>query len=197
MKKVLIIFGILLMVHSLSTWKVFPSEIRTVTTKSCPPTTCPAYGTYCRDADGDGYGDPADSIVHCIQELGYVPNCTDCDDTDQNVHGDCGCQCPEFSVTGCISGTVVNGPNGPPLPGMTVILKNMRTGIEDEVTTDSIGCYLFTNLMGRYILKLKGCKSRSSKRERTVVFVDFGTVNKNIVWWRNRCLTRCFYRVED
>jgi hypothetical protein len=37
---------------------------------------------YYRDLDGDGYGDPNDTINSCSAPAGYVLNNTDCDDTD-------------------------------------------------------------------------------------------------------------------
>lgn len=40
-----------------------------------------------RDADGDGYGDPDDTIVsNCVPPEGYVQNALDCDDTDATVN---------------------------------------------------------------------------------------------------------------
>jgi hypothetical protein len=42
--------------------------------------------TYYRDADGDGYGNPAISTVSCSKPKGYVTNNTDCDDTRSSVH---------------------------------------------------------------------------------------------------------------
>jgi uncharacterized delta-60 repeat protein len=41
---------------------------------------------YFEDADSDGYGNPASSVVACTQPGGYVVNGTDCDDTDVNVY---------------------------------------------------------------------------------------------------------------
>jgi len=46
--------------------------------------TCCAIATRYRDADGDGYGNPAVSISACIT-AGYVNNNTDCLDSDANV----------------------------------------------------------------------------------------------------------------
>ncbi len=41
--------------------------------------------TWYRDADGDGFGDPADLRSECYEELGYVGNSNDCDDTDPDT----------------------------------------------------------------------------------------------------------------
>ncbi len=45
---------------------------------------CIANTQFYRDADGDGYGDPANSTVVCSQPVGYVANNTDCNDRPSN-----------------------------------------------------------------------------------------------------------------
>ncbi len=44
--------------------------------------------TWYLDEDGDGYGNPADSLllVGCNRPEGYVLDNNDCDDTDENIH---------------------------------------------------------------------------------------------------------------
>ena len=47
---------------------------------------CVGLTTYYADADGDGYGDPDDSVDACAAPAGYVDNSDDCDDTNAAVH---------------------------------------------------------------------------------------------------------------
>ena len=42
--------------------------------------------TYYADADGDGYGNPNDTIIDCTAPSGYVSNSDDCDDTDASIY---------------------------------------------------------------------------------------------------------------
>jgi hypothetical protein len=52
-----------------------------MTDEGCAP---PIY--YYRDADGDGYGDPADSVVDTTPPPGYVANSDDCNDTNDEIY---------------------------------------------------------------------------------------------------------------
>jgi hypothetical protein len=50
--------------------------------------------TYYRDWDGDGYGDPEDTIIACSSDGSYVTNDDDCDDSDEaftSIEGDADC----------------------------------------------------------------------------------------------------------
>lgn len=45
--------------------------------------TCP---TWCRDADADGYGDPAGTQQTCAQPSGHVSDCSDCNDANNAIN---------------------------------------------------------------------------------------------------------------
>jgi hypothetical protein len=68
--------------------------------------------TYYRDSDGDGHGNPDDSIESCAAPTGYVSNSDDCDDTNAQINpgatekcdgkdNDCDGQIDEEGATGC------------------------------------------------------------------------------------------------
>jgi hypothetical protein len=42
--------------------------------------------TYYADFDGDGYGDPSDSVDSCSMPAGYIDNSDDCDDSSANLN---------------------------------------------------------------------------------------------------------------
>ena len=44
--------------------------------------------TWYADDDGDGYGDPAESVVSCFAPAQHVGNDEDCDDTDEDINPD-------------------------------------------------------------------------------------------------------------
>ncbi len=44
--------------------------------------------SWCADGDGDGFGDPDDTLTACLAPSGYVADSTDCDDGDAAVNPD-------------------------------------------------------------------------------------------------------------
>ena len=41
-----------------------------------------------QDADGDGYGNPANTQTDCLPHAGYVPRSRDCDDSNASINPD-------------------------------------------------------------------------------------------------------------
>jgi hypothetical protein len=62
------------------------ADTREINLELIPITECELQITYYADKDGDGYGDPNDSITACSQPEGYVTDNTDCDDTDASIN---------------------------------------------------------------------------------------------------------------
>jgi hypothetical protein len=52
----------------------------------------PADATWYADTDGDGFGDPANSTVDCIQPSGFVANSNDCNDSDNTAYTGAPCE---------------------------------------------------------------------------------------------------------
>jgi hypothetical protein len=48
--------------------------------------TCEVPTTWYADDDGDGFGDPSDSVEACSAPPGYIDDADDCDDDDNDVH---------------------------------------------------------------------------------------------------------------
>src|SRR5215471_16503040 len=58
------------------------------------------------------------------------------------------------AINGQIEGTVTD-PSGAVVPGVTVIIENVNTGLQRELKTDNSGFYRFTVLpLGTYRLKV-------------------------------------------
>jgi hypothetical protein len=50
------------------------------------PEDCQDKISFYQDADGDGYGNAAMSVLRCVQPDGYVPDASDCNDQDSTIH---------------------------------------------------------------------------------------------------------------
>ncbi len=62
--------------------------------------------TFYRDSDGDGFGDPANVVVGCIQPGGFVAVGGDCDDSRPDVHPDAAetCNARDDDCDGVVDG---------------------------------------------------------------------------------------------
>ncbi len=78
----------------------------------------------------------------------------------------------QASITGSISGTV-RDPSGAVMPGATVLVVNMRTGVRQTVTTDSRGFYSFPELpIGEYEIMIQKAGFRQYKQTGLVLDVN-------------------------
>ncbi|MGR3309426.1 MAG: S8 family serine peptidase [Candidatus Brocadiales bacterium] len=109
---------------STATTRTVVSTITTTTTFTTT-TTCT---TYCKDADGDGYGNPNDTIQDCAQSSDYVPDCSDCDDTNPAVNPGATELCNDGIDNDCDTLADCNNPNcvSPAECANTTYLKKSR-----------------------------------------------------------------------
>ncbi len=82
----------------------------------CVDGDAPCGDTWYRDADGDQYGNPADSTTSELQPAGYVSDYTDCDDSRSDVHPGVAEVCGDSVDNNC-SGQVNENCTDPPPSG--------------------------------------------------------------------------------
>jgi formylglycine-generating enzyme required for sulfatase activity len=92
-------------------------------------------GTYYFDGDGDGYGDPTDSITACSSDGSYVTNDDDCDDADEATS--------PYAIEECdgkdndCDGAIDDGACG---PGDEYVADHGGTMIKIDAQTFEMGC---------------------------------------------------------
>ncbi len=87
----------------------------------------PCGDTWYRDADGDQYGDPADSITSMSKPAGYVSEQTDCDDSRSDVHPGVAEACEDSVDNNCDGQVDENCDGSPPSSNDTD-----QDGVADE-----------------------------------------------------------------
>ncbi|HHT9125394.1 MAG TPA: carboxypeptidase-like regulatory domain-containing protein [Candidatus Brocadiia bacterium] len=190
MKRILVISGILLMVHSLTSYNVFSSEIGTVTSASATASRTQAiiYGTVreftpgCWMVSGINYNTSnyeyyelsgGDSELYVYGQKAYVigsTGATNCTGVMEVLEVESytivsACPCDPESYASCLSGRVTNR-KGEPLEGMTVTLKGGHMGgeqIRRRTRTDEDGCYYFSGLDGSYRVRVRDCERGGRK----------------------------------
>jgi hypothetical protein len=190
-KKILTVFGMLLTAYSLSTCKVFSSDIETVTTASttAAASTITVYGTIrefapdCWMVEGYNYynsqyeyyelsGGSPDLYVYGLRAYvtGQVgtTNCTGVMPLlEVESYYIPVCPCDPGTNDGCLSGRVTNR-KGKPLVGKIVRLKRIYPeypGGSVKTRTDDNGCYYFRFLDGIYEVKARRCRGKGGRKK--------------------------------
>ncbi|MBI5119339.1 hypothetical protein HZA56_22955, partial [Candidatus Poribacteria bacterium] len=164
--------------------------------------------TFCRDADEDGYGNAIDSVVGCIAPVGYVNDCTDCDDTNPAINpgepettcncldDDCepatpdngGC-CPDFGII------LENGynPVGPALHLCGALAEDLCAELNSggSVCNRVIRYNIST---GMYVTHICGLTFNNFSTEDGEGF--FIRCSGEVTWWQEGCDISCPTAIE-
>ncbi len=92
-------------------------------------------GTFFRDADGDGFGDPGREQLACKPPVGYVSDATDCDDDDETSHPGALELCGDEGDNDC-DGVV----DTDCVVGGTIGLSDADARIRGSTSLTSVGC---------------------------------------------------------
>ena len=112
--------------------------------------------TFYADADNDGFGNPALTILDCTPPTGYVANSDDCDDTDANINPAateiCGNNiddnCNGLTDEGCCTLSVEAGPDTTSSFG----LMSAQTITRSAVVTGGTAPFTFSWTLGRPLI---------------------------------------------
>ncbi|MEZ4798272.1 MAG: MopE-related protein [Flavobacteriales bacterium] len=104
------------------------------------------------DADGDGYGDPLNSILACTAPVGFVDNSLDCDDTNFDINPDASEVCdgvdnncdPQIDETGDILFFADTDGDGYGDPDNTILACALPVGyIDNDLDCDDTNSSIF------------------------------------------------------